>query len=106
MLIGISSSFDLDARLNEFLVIIGEPLGARGIVGQEEKGQKGTEDCNQTLDDELETCQLVFIDGDTPLGRVVDVHVKTEQDLPTNGSLQVQRHHSCGRHRLERVSAR
>jgi hypothetical protein len=27
VLIGISSSFDLDARLDEFLIIIGKPLG-------------------------------------------------------------------------------
>ena len=56
MLIGISSSFDLDAGFDELLVIIGEPLRTRGIVRQEEKGQKSAEDRDQAFDDELEAC--------------------------------------------------
>jgi hypothetical protein len=60
MLVGISSSFNLDARLDEFLVILGEPLGTRWIVGQEEEGQNSAEYRDEAFDDELESAQLVF----------------------------------------------
>lgn len=56
MFIGVSSSLDLDAGFDELLVIIGEPLRARGIIGQEEQGQKSAEDRDQTFDDELAAC--------------------------------------------------
>jgi hypothetical protein len=55
MLVGISSSSDLDAGLDEFLVVFSEPLGARRVVGQKEQGQESTEHGDEAFDDELET---------------------------------------------------
>jgi len=55
MLVGISSSFDLDASLDEFLVVLGEPFSTRWIIWQEEQSQESAEYCDETFDDELET---------------------------------------------------
>jgi hypothetical protein len=61
--VGISTSFDLDASLDELLVILGKEFGAGWVVGQEEEGQQGTEYRDETFNDKLEmssTCQLLF----------------------------------------------
>jgi hypothetical protein len=76
MLIGISSSFDLDAGLDELLVIISEPLRTRGVVGQEEESKKSAEDRDQTIDDELESCQLLFVHVLTSRGRAMYPRVR------------------------------
>ena len=38
MLVCVTSTLDPDARLDELLVVFGEELGPRGVVGEEEEG--------------------------------------------------------------------
>jgi hypothetical protein len=54
VLVGVSSALDLDARFDEFLVILGQELCPRWIVGQVEERQEGAEDGDQAFYDELE----------------------------------------------------
>jgi hypothetical protein len=53
VLIGVSSSLDLDASLDEFLVVFGEEFGTSGIIRQEGESQQGTQHRNEAFDDEL-----------------------------------------------------
>jgi hypothetical protein len=54
MLVGVSSALDLDARFDEFLVILDQELCPRWVVGQVEERQEGAEDGDQAFYDILE----------------------------------------------------
>jgi hypothetical protein len=54
MLVRVTSALDLDARLDELLVVFGQELGSRWIVGEVKERQEGAEDSDQAFDDELE----------------------------------------------------
>jgi hypothetical protein len=53
MLVCVTSALDPDARLDELLVVFGEELGPRGIVGEEEERQESADDGDETFYDEL-----------------------------------------------------
>jgi len=59
MLVRVASALDLDARLDEFLIIFREEIRSRRVVGEVEERQKGAEDGDQALDDELEVGESV-----------------------------------------------
>jgi hypothetical protein len=53
MLVCVTSALGPDARLDELLVVFGEELGPRGVVGEEEERQESADDGDQAFYDEL-----------------------------------------------------
>ena len=54
MLVRVSSALDLNARLDELLVVFGQKLRSRWVIGEVEECQEGTKYGDQAFDDELE----------------------------------------------------
>lgn len=51
----------VDSGVCELPLLLGEPAGLKGAVGQEEEGEKGDEDGDGSLDDEEPTLEKVSL---------------------------------------------
>ena len=76
MLVRVASALDLDARLDEFLVIFGQEHCSRWVVGEVEERQESAEDSDQALDDELEVGKSISTFRQQPT-RTRSVRTKT-----------------------------